>query len=1401
MKVCLTCEGVIDRDDATCAHCGGPLIEARAVAVPRRRGDDEAHGPLIGRVIDGKYRVVGVLGRGGMGVVYRALHEVSLIPVALKVLHPRWSMRPDFRGWFLAEARKAGRVLHEGSARVLDVGAAVDGTVYLAVELVEGQTLAEWLATHEHVDPACIVDLCEQVARAMAAAHAAGVVHRDLSPRNVMVSVRDGRLIAKVLDFGIAIGAPPTPRLGASDEAPELAPTGFANPPYSAPEHLAGRDVDARADIYSLGVILYEALSGQLPVAGSTSREFARETLEGRIRPLRPRVPVPRPLLRLCAAMLDPDRERRPASAQVVAETLHRLLHARNRLIAPLSVAALAVSLVVFALPFFREPSSVFLRARPNGIDLFEPVDPPALLEVQPLRTVKLLGTRFDFGGLSPEQLVLHVSRDGAPLFHTPLHDLLVQDGEVLRFQSAVAVAARIREVCAHGPVVLDFVHESAGTLAQARVLVDDTPPALALHWDRAGANGVALTGDDRLDVTIEDAGGVRSAWLEVDLLRSGAGPRGREKVMVPSHSQSATARELLGALLGDTRGFGACEIRLAAVDRADNEARSNTLECATLDLAVPDIVEVGPPGGGSVCVQDGRGVALRVRLAAPEPGVEVWVAEPGSDTFVAAAVASVGGDAGERLDLFLPPSKDGALLPSGTWHFRARDAVGNQSASHADELDIRSADPRPELRPVPRPETADRGITEFLGDFVADGGPWRLLLTVDPLYTPRRCMVTRADGAVVEARLEHERDGAAELVVDRIDSGDWQLAAEVADRRNGAVMSLPVRKVRVLRDPLELRIPGSEGAVFLPQLVERAILDLRGDQLAQGAGWQLRPDDPRLVRGRIWTRLGDTSVVRAVATGDSAEHAILPPLPIARGWHEILLGLEDVLGRPLRILLGDQEARAIPVDGGERAVLVARFFAHDSPVHAAQVAAPFEFGQPLRIAFTVDLPKVDGFAWKLSVRDAVVPPQKIEFEAERQILHFSLPFELAVEAADLGGVDAAGFAGGRDSRISARLATPAGAYDVVAPVRTIRTTLRAVQLGDLRADLPAEIAAIRLVPIPGPGVGKVFHDPVPRSVPGRERFRSSTAVDVRNLADFYLQDRELTRAQYRAIVAAGLHRAEILDAPHRAALRAVGDPLGNARLTAAALAPHGVAPDATASPESLERAVSGVDFHQAFAISRLLGLLLADDPSFLRLPLGVEMEVAAFGSSDRATVALNGSAVRGPGVDARLLAQERVTTAPLGWPPDARRCGELGDQVVTDLGDTVYGLDSGVREWVLDLPVVDGDPRGVSVLDEWRTDFVRHLERALRRVDGEVELDPAIVRRAVLRGIGAGEEFPLRGGTDGRLGADWPGVVRELQIRRDGAGLVPGTDDPYLALAGFRLVGGDAFVAEVRRR
>src|SRR5687767_2438043 len=145
MKLCLLCEGLSATEQANCSTCGRPLLGEHEVHYPLRRGEEDATNPLLGALIDGKYRITGVLGKGGMGTVYRAQHQISMVPVALKILHPRFASGPAHRAQFLAEARKAGRVAHEHCARIQDVGEAEDGTVYLAIELVEGATLHEWI--------------------------------------------------------------------------------------------------------------------------------------------------------------------------------------------------------------------------------------------------------------------------------------------------------------------------------------------------------------------------------------------------------------------------------------------------------------------------------------------------------------------------------------------------------------------------------------------------------------------------------------------------------------------------------------------------------------------------------------------------------------------------------------------------------------------------------------------------------------------------------------------------------------------------------------------------------------------------------------------------------------------------------------------------------------------------------------------------------------------------------------------------------------------------------------------------------------------------------------------------------------------------------------------------------
>ncbi|MFO0276235.1 MAG: protein kinase domain-containing protein, partial [Planctomycetota bacterium] len=178
MKICLSCEGVSDPPADRCGFCGARLHGRDAVHYPARRGEVDATNPLLGSVVDGKYRLLGVLGRGGLGTVFRAQHVGSLMRVALKLLHPRFAERPEYRRALVPEARRAATVANEHCARLLDVGEAEDGAAYLAMELVEGRTL-DVLVRDQALAPAHAVAILAQVADAQAAIHAAGLVHCD----------------------------------------------------------------------------------------------------------------------------------------------------------------------------------------------------------------------------------------------------------------------------------------------------------------------------------------------------------------------------------------------------------------------------------------------------------------------------------------------------------------------------------------------------------------------------------------------------------------------------------------------------------------------------------------------------------------------------------------------------------------------------------------------------------------------------------------------------------------------------------------------------------------------------------------------------------------------------------------------------------------------------------------------------------------------------------------------------------------------------------------------------------------------------------------------------------------------------------------------------------------------
>lgn len=217
----------------------------------------------VPRLLDDRYWLEATIGHGGMGVVYRAVDRTMARPVAVKVVRTSDGapMDEEMVGRFLREAKNTARLHHENIVEVFDMGRTAEGDLYLVMELLEGESLSVRLRRGERLDKNAAVHIARQICAALHVAHAAGIVHRDLKPANVML-VRRGEdaHFVKVLDFGVAKSYAP-------DQTTKLTRSGMlvGTIEYMAPEQILGRRVDARTDIYSLGIVLYKMLTGKAP--------------------------------------------------------------------------------------------------------------------------------------------------------------------------------------------------------------------------------------------------------------------------------------------------------------------------------------------------------------------------------------------------------------------------------------------------------------------------------------------------------------------------------------------------------------------------------------------------------------------------------------------------------------------------------------------------------------------------------------------------------------------------------------------------------------------------------------------------------------------------------------------------------------------------------------------------------------------------------------------------------------------------------------------------------------------------------------------------------------------------------------------------------------------------------
>ncbi|MFQ3639391.1 MAG: protein kinase, partial [Chloracidobacterium sp.] len=279
---------------------------------------------FVGRTLDGKYYIEAKIGEGGMGAVYRARHTLMDAVLAIKVLHPSLVSDATSVARFQREAQAMARIRHSNAIAVSDFGVTEDQINYIVMELFEGESLRKVLEREKKLPYTTAIAIARQVCGALEAAHRSGVIHRDIKPENIFVAPQpDGAYLVKVIDFGIAKivadtskGGPPLTRQGMI----------IGSPHYLSPEQCTGQELDARSDIYSLGIVLFETLTGKVPFTAVTPVAVAllhANEPPPSMRSLNP--DIPEALDQLVLSALAKSKQDRPSSAREFGEELERV--------------------------------------------------------------------------------------------------------------------------------------------------------------------------------------------------------------------------------------------------------------------------------------------------------------------------------------------------------------------------------------------------------------------------------------------------------------------------------------------------------------------------------------------------------------------------------------------------------------------------------------------------------------------------------------------------------------------------------------------------------------------------------------------------------------------------------------------------------------------------------------------------------------------------------------------------------------------------------------------------------------------------------------------------------------------------------------------------------------------
>lgn len=1436
MKICPVCEGLTSSDVARCSTCDVQLVTTNEMAWVSRDGDEHAGSPWIGVVLGGKYRITGVLGKGGMGTVFRAVHELSLSVLAVKVLHPRFARHPQFKSSLVDEARKASLLRSEHAARIVDVGETPEGSVFVAMELAHGETLDVWLSRRGRLPGHVVIELLVQLCDALEQAEHEGLVHRDLSPRNIMVEAREGGFRAQILDFGIAMhrgsgqdrSGHGRSREGGSGEGTSRegasAAADWVHPPYTAPEILRDRPYDSRADLFSLGVLALECLNGEPPFQprgrGATLDDRIEAVLDGEAEFPSARF-APPVLRRVLPRLVEKDPSARLASARSLRETLEASRAPRSSWLQVLAVLVFIAGstglLTAFVakssvLPFLQSNSASALELVPDRSDSVK-------LQCVPRERVERVA--FVASGIERDGLVARGFVGDRMVFEYGLAARV--RGASLELDAARDPSWKaILDIAGREAVNIDFhVRRSNRRVAHARLLVDTQVPRIDVSELEA-----VLSLTTELEARVEDDTRVESLHFELRD-RVGAGT-GRVLASLRATPSAAGVVSLpLGAELaksfarGVSRDAGAaCSLRCKVVDRA---GRSSiwTHEFRARDLEVPRVTALEGAGGRDPILLDEGVARMLVTLSRAEASPQALrVRCTSAGELVVKVLKS--SDFELRGDKLLFAWSFAQTSSVADFSLVFVDSAGNASPSFARslrfvDLEVEGRFRLPKLGP-------EAGARPALLQAKSGTSPWRLIVasgaavTVEYSCNPEWTPQAGIDGSA-PLRVTNARAGGCTVALPMLAAGERRVLrmkhARGSEESEEALRSVTSLEVIAMPDPpridaaLRLR-----AGVFLAQLASEGLLEHSRDSVRLDIDLSPAPTAASALRARYCVERGGRWVPQPEWT-PIAEREDLAKLvaPLRFGRNRIALQVVDRLGRPAG--RGSVDARVLVAGGGE-ASFVAEFW-HAEPI-ATDPIARVEFGRAAVVRALDEAPvPVESTAALVHGLRSFPGMIRMRQRALREYA-FEIPFDVARAICSWRAGEREAFAREGPKDVDFVLRTVAGDRPMTVRFSPTRSLLRGLDLSqfDVRR---STIQDMRFVPFLSPGRdARIALGPALGA-----RARGSVTIDpplfVSAVDAYYLGAQEVSRRSWKDFIDDVVERAKAADFEW-AELGHREDPLGARRFTRAALMPDLSLFGAESSFEDVVRAapdrpISGVNYYQAAAFCRWLGLVAFGDPDVFRLPFGVELEWAAIGPALR-DGAVNGvdvsarSAVatwRRDFLDFRRRAKRGARIDAARWPANAAECIRLGDSASAWDGSRVHGLEFGVREWVEDLPVI-GASTSFRLLVETHGRHVEYTRR--RRVDEFLSPRRAsALAMGQLRGLSWGE--PEYGGFDPvrelvDVGADQDaksilGVKRIRYVRREGSGIAPGQVAQLVRIAGFRVAGGAAFIRIVRRR